>query len=182
MSPLTRPALALLAAGAVVAPTAAQAKPVKVTGQQTTLSLTGPAAKLLTDNGVSVAAVAPATLSGASATFPVTGGRVNAGLTKGFVRHAGAVTFTKDGRSLAVRRPVAVVTRRASFIAARSHGRFVRLFRLTDLAKTTSGTTTTITGQLRVTGRLASQLNRRLGTSVQRGAVAGTAETTLTTA
>lgn len=180
MNRTTRPVLALAIAGAALVPaTATQAKPVKVTGGQTAITLNGPAAQLLTDNGVTVSAVAPATLSGATATFPIRGGRLNAKGTKGFVRHLGALRFSKAGKKITVRRPVAVVTRRAAFISVKTRGRLVRVFKLTGLKKTTSGTTTTVTGQLKVTGRLAKQLNRALGTSVKRGAVAGSATTTL---
>ena len=184
MKIVNRSILALAVTGAAVAPAAAtHAKPaVKVTGEQTVVTLNGPAAKVLTSHGVAVSAVAPATLSGSSVTFPVKGGLVNKKLTRGVVRHLGAVAFTKGSRIVTVRRPVAVVTKRTAFLAVHFRHRLVRVFNLTGLKKTTTGTTTTITGQLRVTRRLAKQLNRRLGTSVRRGAVAGSATTTLTTA
>jgi hypothetical protein len=181
LTPRTRRAAAVLAASAVAAPAAAaQAAPIKVTGAESVVTLDGPAVQTLTSNGVGVSAVGPATLDGASATFPVRGGRLNARITKGVVRHAGGIRFTKEGRSLVVRRPVTVVAGNAAFLAVRRNGTLVRVFRLRGLARSTADSAVTVTGDLHVTRRLAKQVNRRLGTSIAQGAKAGTITSQLT--
>ena len=181
MTRTTRRTLAVLAASAIVAPVAAaEAAPIRVTGTESVVTLNGPAVDTLTGNGVSVSAVGAATLDGASATFPVKRGWLNANVTKGIVGHAGGIRFTKDDRSLVVRRPVAVVAAKAAFLAVRRRGRLVRVFRLRDLEKTIADSTVTVTGDLHVTRLLARRVNRRLGTSVEAGALAGTIASTLT--
>jgi hypothetical protein len=91
--------------------------------------------------------------------------------------HRGGVALSKDGaRTVRLRRPVAVVTKRARFVAVRLGGwRTIRAFQLRDLHK--DGTT--ITATLKLTRRAATLLNRAYGTALSAGADAGTATTTL---
>ena len=178
-----RPALCLAAAAALAGPgtAAAHARPAKVTGQQTVITLSDAAAGALTQAGVTVGTVGKATASDAGVAFPVAGGRVNAKLTRGWVRHRGGVSLTKGTTTARLVRPTAVVTRRHAFIAVQLRARVLRAFRLTGLKKTTDGTTTTITATVRLTRPAARLFNRAFGTSFRAGVAAGTATSTLTT-
>ena len=53
------------------------------------------ALQALTGQGIAPGVIAPATLSGTTATFPITGGRVGLDLASGTVRHSGGLSLTK---------------------------------------------------------------------------------------
>ena len=76
---------------------------VKLEGNQTTVTLSAPVSKALTDNGVTVSLLGKATAGeGGAVVLPITGGRVNPQNLRGFVRHAGGVKLTKGDRSLSL--------------------------------------------------------------------------------
>ena len=164
---LRRTTLAAAAVAAMALPAVALAhggsKAVKVTSGSTTLRLTGLP-------GVTLAPLGKASGSGPELTFPIARGRTNAAVTRGVIVHRGGVALTKDGRTFRLHRPVAVVTKRAKFLAVRlGRWRTIRAFRLTDLHKDGS----TITATLKLTPRAAKLLG------ATPGADAGTATTTL---
>ncbi len=121
-SPLRHVRLTLcLAAVAALAPGAAvaQAAPVRVTGEQTTVTLSGAAKQALTAAGITYAPLAPATASPADLTFPISGGRVDATTLRGVVRHRGGFSLTKGEKTVRLRRPVARVTGAGGFLSVR---------------------------------------------------------------
>jgi hypothetical protein len=162
-----RRAVAATAVAAMAIPTVALAhggsKAVRVTSGSTTLDLSGL-------SGVTLAPLGKATGSGTELTFPIARGRTNAAVTRGVIVHRGGVALTKGGKTVRLHRPVAVVTKRAKFLAVRlGRWRTIRAFRLTDLHKDGS----TITATLKLTRRAAKLLGAAAG------ATAGTARTTL---
>jgi hypothetical protein len=61
----------------------------------TGLELDPNALQALASQGITPGVIEPATLSGATATFPITGGRADLDLGAGVVRHAGGISLTK---------------------------------------------------------------------------------------
>jgi hypothetical protein len=61
----------------------------------TGLALDPGALRALSSQGIAPGVIGPATLSGATASFPITGGRANLDLSGGIVRHAGGLSLTK---------------------------------------------------------------------------------------
>ncbi len=123
-APRTRLAFAALAAVfalALVGGTAAQAKPVKVTGS-TTITPSDQAKQFLADNGVSVATTGPATSAQGKFTFPVVAGFGDTQTFNGVLVHSGGLQFTKGKRSIVVRRFVAVRAGDTAFVLAQLPG------------------------------------------------------------
>jgi hypothetical protein len=69
-------------------------------GGQTLVTLDPGFISLLTGNGLVPSAIAPATLSGAVASFPITGGSTSAG--NAIIDHSGGLTFTKGATFLSI--------------------------------------------------------------------------------
>lgn len=72
------------------------------TGGATTLTLDPGTAQVLTDNGVAVAPVRPASASAAGIAFPISGGAVDAATLAGEISHRGGLEFTAGDRTLRV--------------------------------------------------------------------------------
>jgi hypothetical protein len=116
--------LAIVAALAVpaVAATAAQAKVVALTGT-TTITPTAQTTAFLSSNGVTVATTRPATpAAGGGFSLPVVAGVGRTQDFTGVLVHAGGLRFTKGGRSLVVRRLVAVRSRQHAVVLAQVPG------------------------------------------------------------
>lgn len=101
----------------------------KVTGGTTTLTATSAAAKVLTDNHITVTPIAPATASGATFTFPITGGRFNAKSLHGVIRNGGGVSVSNGTKTVALRRPTIVSDKRGVSVFAVIRGRVVHICR-----------------------------------------------------
>lgn len=82
------------------ATTAAEATTLTLTGAQTTLALDADTAAILTDNGIEVAPVDPATAGDDGIAFPITGGEVDADTLAGTINHSGGLAFTAGGTTL----------------------------------------------------------------------------------
>ena len=82
------------------ATTTAAPAPLTLTGEGTTLTLDAGTAKVLTDNKITVAPVAPATAGDDGITFPITGGSVEAESLAGTIDHSGGLKFTAGGTDL----------------------------------------------------------------------------------
>jgi hypothetical protein len=216
----TLAALAALALGAA----GAQAKVVTLTGT-TTITPTAPTVTFLNDHGVSVAPTGQATLARGVFSLPVVAGIGRTQDFTGVLVHAGGLRFSKGGRSLVVRRLVAVRTQRDAVVLAqvpgrqggcakvasalrrfaathpryvRSHpgvarrvvraaraicasGRVIVLARITAAAKQVSGTSATLTADLRISTEFSRLVNRALDTSVRAGTLLGSAASVVTT-
>jgi hypothetical protein len=107
-------AVAALGPGAAVA----SAQPVRVTGE-TTVALSPAATQALTNAGVAVAPLAPATATSTGISFPVAFGRVNLAADRGFLLHRGGVSLTKGGKTVRLLRPVVRVTGAGAFLSVR---------------------------------------------------------------
>jgi hypothetical protein len=102
---------------------AAVASAAKVTGGTTTITASAAAAKVLTDNGIAVKALAPATQSGRTFTFPIAGGHINSKL-RGVIRHRGGIALSNAaGRKVSLRRLTIVATKRGAALWALARGK-----------------------------------------------------------
>jgi hypothetical protein len=119
----SRTLLSALVAAAVllVGATAAQAKTVQLTGS-TTLTPSGQATTFLSNNGITVAPVGPATGEGNGYVFPIAAGFGNTKTFYGLLAHKGGLRFTKGARSAVVRRFVAVRVKNAAVLLAQVPG------------------------------------------------------------
>lgn len=96
LAPALLAVVALLAFGAA----GAQAKPVKITGKQTTITPSAATKQFLQNQGITVSPVNGATIAGdGSVTLAITGGRARPQTLNGFIRHKGGLKFTKGNRS-----------------------------------------------------------------------------------
>lgn len=72
-------------------------------GGKTTLSLDPGTAKVLSDNGISVAPASEARVTSTGIAFPVQGGLLNTKTLAGKVTHSGGLTFSAGGKDLTIR-------------------------------------------------------------------------------
>jgi hypothetical protein len=197
-------ALVVLAFGA----TGAQAARVKVTGGTTTVTPAAPVVQALTNLGVSVSPIDPATAASGAYTFPIVRGWVNTDNLHAFLVHSGGVKFTKGERSIALRRLVILSTKRGATLygrvsrgacrvarvktrghkrahrvvrrVCRLHHRYLPVARLVDPQRSDDGTSVTAT--LKLTTITAKIVNRLAGQHlVNPGTVLGTATIAPTT-
>lgn len=175
-------ALLGLAMLALVA-SSAQAKVLKVSGDQATVAPSKQLTQFLSDHGVSVGAIAPATLDGDnSLTLPIVGGRVNSRNLHGAIAMSGGIELSKGERSLGLRRFVAVNIERGAFLSAKVGHRRMIIARLTDRSAEVSGTGGTVEADLRLSRAAAKRINRVAGEHlVSPGALLGHATATVTT-
>jgi hypothetical protein len=119
----SRTLLSALVAAAVllVGATTAQAKFVPLTGS-TTFTPSAQATTLLSNNGIAVAPVGPATAEGDSYVFPIAAGIGSPRTFYGLLAHKGGLEFTKGDRSAVIRRFVAVRVKRGAVLLAQVPG------------------------------------------------------------
>ncbi len=173
-------ALLGLAMLALVA-SSAQAKVVKVTGDEATIAPSSQLTTFLSDHGVAVEATGAATLdAGGNLTLPIVGGRINTKNLHGVLVTKGGVKFSKGGASLRLHRLVAVNRGKGAFLSAKVGERRVRIARLTDRkADLASGTAE---ADLRLSGKAARRINHVAGEHiVSAGALLGHVTATVTT-
>lgn len=174
-------ALLGLAMLALVA-SSAQAKVVKVTGDQATVAPSTQLTQFLSDNGVSVSAIAPATLDGGNLTLPITGGRVHSKNLHGVLVMGGGVKLSKGENSVKLRRFVAVNLKRGAVLTAKVGKRRMVVARLTDLSAVVSGTSATVEADLHLSRAAARRINHLAGKHlVSAGALLGHATASVTT-
>jgi len=101
----------------------------KVTGGTTTITASSAAAKVLADNSITVTPIAPATASGASVTFPISGGRLNVKTDRGVIRHKGGLSLSNGTKTVAMRKPVIVSDKRGVSVFALVRGHATRVCR-----------------------------------------------------
>jgi hypothetical protein len=187
--------LAIVALG--LAAVAAQAA--KVTGGTTKITASPAAAKVLSDNHITVKALKPATASGATFTFPIAKGHINVKNLRGTIFHRGGLSLSNGTHTVVVRRPVIVSTKRGAWIVAGArvpgtckakHGRRhkvrcwvrhrfhqVRIARLTGAKLSGASATATV----KITPATAQIVNALAGKKVVKaGATLGTATVTPT--
>jgi hypothetical protein len=169
-----------LAMLALVASTA-QAKVVKVTGEEATIAPSSRLTQFLSDHGVAVEATGAATLDGDGLTLPIVGGLVNTKNLHGVLVTKGGVKFSKDGRSLRLHRMVAVNRGKGAFLSAKvGDHRRLRIARLTD--RSADLATGTAEADLRLSKKAARRINHVAGDHVvSAGALLGHVTATVTT-
>jgi hypothetical protein len=86
----------------------ALAAPTKVTGGTTKITASSAVTTLLTANHLTVTPVAPATASGSTFTFPISGGTLNVTTLRGTIRHDGGIQISNGPRTATLRRPTIV--------------------------------------------------------------------------
>jgi len=97
----------------------ASAQKIKVTGGDTTLTLSDAAKSALAAQGITVAPIAPATSGSAgSFTFPIAGGKLKSTTLFGAIAHKGGLTLTKGDKTVKVKRLVLVNGRHGASIWA----------------------------------------------------------------
>ncbi len=173
-------ALLALAMFALVA-SSAQAKVVRVTGDEATIAPSSQLTQFLTDHGVAVEATGAATLDGAgNLSLPIVAGLVNTKNLHGVLVTKGGVRFSKGDRSLRLHRLVAVNRGKGAFLSAKVRDHRVRIARLTDRsADLASGTAE---ANLRLSRKAARRINHVAGGHiVSAGALLGHVTATVTT-
>ncbi len=187
---------AALTTFALVLPGVASAKPTKITGGTTQITASDAAAKVLSDNHITVTPLKPATASGTTFTFPIAGGSINTKNLRGVIRHKGGLSLSNGTKTVALRQPTLVSAKQGASIWALVRGRTVRVchhfgrrhartrcvsvvrWHSTRIATVSdvklSGTTAT--GTVKITAATATLINKLAGKSVvSSGAVLGTA-------
>jgi|tagenome__1003787_1003787.scaffolds.fasta_scaffold19910498_1 hypothetical protein len=171
-------------AAALALALSAVAHAARITGGSTTITPSTAAAKVLSDNGITVTPLRPATAANGAVTFPIRRGHVRIKTMRGLVRHKGGVALSNGSTTFKLRRPAVVLRTGKAFIVAavrRDHRPWHvrRVARLTDLQR--SGTTATATVHItRVTARAVNALAGQH--VVNRGAVLGTGSSTVSVA
>ncbi len=181
---------------ALVLPGVASAAQTKVTGGTTQVTASTAAAKLLSDNSITVKPLSPATASGTTFTFPIAGGSVNTKTYRGVIRHKGGLSLSNGKQTVALRQPTVTSTKQGVSIYALVRGRTVRVchhngrfhlrarcvtvirWNTVRIAKVINVkvTGTTATGTVTITDATAKLINKLAGKSVvSAGAVLGTA-------
>jgi hypothetical protein len=175
----------------------------RVTGGTTTITASTGAAQALAANHITVTALAPATASGTTFTFPISGGRVNAKTLRGFIVVRGGVALSGGTRTIDLRRPTVISTKSGVSVFAlarrRVHRRChatgphrrhvhctivireksVRIARISGLTRSGASVSGTVT----ITGFTADALNKLAGQhAFAAGDVLGTATATPTLA
>ena len=188
--------VAVLVLAVTSAALAANSPVTKIKGGTTTLALNSAATSALTIAHLTVTPVTPATASGSTLTFPISGRKVNLKTLHGFITHRGGITVSNGTKSGTVRHLTILAngktaglygaTRRSVRehcpVAGRRHHphlvcRTVVRWTVIKLAKITGVTVSgsSATGQAQLTGEAAKLLNRLSGGSTfKAGQVFGT--------
>ncbi len=189
-------AIACLAfAGVAVALT----KPMRVTGGTGSVTLSAAAVNVLTQNHITIKPLGRATASGATATFPAVGGRLNTKL-RGYITYAGGVALSNGTKTVELRRPTlynkAGGTSIYALLAKRTTGsctghprrhrikcKVVTRYTAARVAKITGGTVSgnTASGTLELTAASAQIVNRLAGHQIVKAGEAFATGTTTPT-
>lgn len=156
--------LAVLAAGLGPVASAGASTYDPVSGGRTAITFAAPFLSLLKANGVSLKATAGAGLEGATATFPVTAGRLDPVDAIGTAESEGTLVFAAGARRLPMREPQLKTSRRSSPLAAKFGGGKLKLAASSRLstARQGFGFTAKVT-QIRLSPGVATRLDRKLG-------------------
>jgi hypothetical protein len=106
--PRIRMVVAVAAALALAGAGVATAAVTKVTGGTTQITVSSAAQTLLSDNHIAASVIAPATQSGATITFPIAGGRLNAKNLHGAIVHRGGIRFSNGTATVSLRAPTII--------------------------------------------------------------------------
>jgi hypothetical protein len=156
--------LLLVALTSIAMAATADARYDPIGGGSTKLTFAGPFLSLLKSDGVTVKASAGATYKAGTATFPVSGGKLEPVAVVGSVEHEGVLVFAAGGHSLPLKSLVLKTTRRSSPLSAKFGGGQLKLASSSKLTSTRSGfgVASKVT-QIRLSAKAASRLDKKLG-------------------
>ncbi|MGK2931582.1 MAG: hypothetical protein ACSLFD_02190 [Solirubrobacterales bacterium] len=142
----------------------------KISGGTTKLKVDKPVAKVLKQNGVSLAPVKPAKVKGGGVVFPITGGDLNLKTAAGTLRHSGGLKFAAGGKRLVAKKFV-VKTGKGNVLTAEVGGTRVNLLKLNlskaQVKRTGLGLRVSKVGAS-LTGTAAKALNATFGVKLFR--------------
>ena len=168
--------LALLVTGVA----RADAKSLKLKGDNTALTLNADTANALTDAGYTVAPVGAAKVrNDGSIAFPITRGRVNAKTLAGYITHSGGLSIANGHKSVVVTRFTIRTDRGKPFLSARAGKARLRLLNLSEVKRSDAGGKVVVTAKATLAKPAAKALNAAFGTSLfKAGLPIGTAKVT----
>jgi hypothetical protein len=159
-------ALAALALLAVTAP-GAQAKTIKLKGDETALRLDPGTASALTGAGYALAPVRAARArDDGSIAFPITRGRVNARTLAGFIAHSGGLSISRGDTKVVVRAFVIRTDAKRPFLTARAGKTRIRLLNLSRIERSDSNGKVVVTARVTLARQAAKALNGAFGTTL----------------
>ncbi len=130
-------------------------------GGTTTITLNKGLVNKLSKNGVKVLKASPATVKGRTVTLPVSGGALDPTNGQGTVEHSGGIKFKRGKKTAAVNTLVLDTT--TSSLNAKVAGKTMKLASVAKVALTRNGFGANVSiGQLKLTGKAAKQLNKKL--------------------
>lgn len=144
----------------------------------TTVKLDKGTAAALTDLGVSVSPISPATASSKGVKFPITGGRLDAKTLAGNIRHSGGLRFAAGATVVDLKRFTINIDRKPDLVATVGDARVsILTLDLSRLKNRSSGDNIRLSGvKASLTKAAADALNQAFGvTAFKKGLVLGTA-------
>jgi hypothetical protein len=118
--------IAITAVAALTFTSFAVAAVTKVTGGTTQITVSSAVSGALSANHITVAALAPATASGTTFTFPISRGHLNTQNLRGVIVHNGGLSLSNGTKTVRLRKPTIVSTKSGVSLFALVRGRTVR--------------------------------------------------------
>ena len=171
----------LLALALLLCVPAAQAAYEPLGSGQTKLSLDKSFLATLKQNGVKLAAVAPAKLKAGTVSFPVSAGKLDPTTASGTVEHEGVLVFKAAGGSVPVKALQLKTTQKRSPFSAKVGGSQLKIASAKSLAVARAGFASKVrVSRLALSAKLATRLAKKLGLRgiVEAGMPFGSAVTT----
>jgi Htaa protein len=142
----------------------ASAAPDPVSSGTTTLTLNKGFAKTLRKNGVKVLKVSPGTVKGSKVTLPVSGGTLDPTTGLGTVNQSGGIKFKAGKRNVALKSLVLDTTKKS--LTGKVGSKSMKIASVVAFTATRDGFGVDIgIGKLKLTGKAAKELNKKLGFS-----------------
>ncbi len=101
----------------------------KVTGGTTTLTPSSAAVTVLSANHITVTPLTPATASGGTFTFPISGGRLNLKTMHGVIRDKGGISVSNGTKTVSLRKPTILSDKHGVSVWALVRGHVARFCR-----------------------------------------------------
>ena len=98
----------------------------KITGGTSQISISSAVSSALTANHLTLTALAPATSSGSTFTFPISGGRLNTTTLRGYIRQQGGLAISNGTATVKLRRLTIDSTKKGAAIYALVDSRTLR--------------------------------------------------------
>lgn len=152
----------LCVAPVVAAPAVATYDP--VSSGRTKLTFAAPFLEALRENGVKLTALAPAKVAGGTATFPVSGGKLDPVAVKGTVEHTGAIVFRSAEGKLPLKALALKTTQARSPLSAKLGGGQLKLAATSRLSTERAGFGLAAeVSRIKLSAKVATRLDKKLG-------------------